>query len=128
MSKAISLTWEQEERAKLDQARQTWEQEERAKLEQARQTWEQERRAKLDQELANLTKQLEEEAKAQLARTQAETLWRTLRDNLRSLLDERFGPLPADLVQRIEATGDPERLRACLRQVVQITELREFQI
>jgi hypothetical protein len=50
------------------------------------------------------------------------------RDNLRLLLEERFSPLPEELVARIEATEDPERLRNALRQVVHIRSLSELEL
>jgi hypothetical protein len=52
----------------------------------------------------------------------------TAREILRLQLEDRFGLLPADLVQRIERTDDLERLRAALRQVVHITALSELEI
>jgi len=50
------------------------------------------------------------------------------RENLRLLLEERFGPLPEELLQRIERTTDVERLRAALRQVLHVTALSELEI
>jgi hypothetical protein len=51
-----------------------------------------------------------------------------LREDLQILLEERFGPLPEELVARIRRTDDLSRLRACLRQVVHITGPSELEI
>jgi hypothetical protein len=50
------------------------------------------------------------------------------RESLRLLLEERFGVLPTEVVARIEATTEPERLRAALRQVVHLGSLAEFEL
>jgi hypothetical protein len=50
------------------------------------------------------------------------------RESLRLLLEERFGVLPTEVVARIEATTDRERLRAALRQVVHLGSLAEFEL
>jgi hypothetical protein len=50
------------------------------------------------------------------------------RETLRVQLEERFGPLPDDLIQRIQALKDPEQLKACLRQVVHIRSLEELHL
>jgi hypothetical protein len=52
----------------------------------------------------------------------------TYRESLRLLLEERFGPLPAEVVARIEATTEPERLREALRQVVHLRSLAELDL
>jgi hypothetical protein len=52
----------------------------------------------------------------------------TRREDLRLLLEERFGPLPEALIQRIEAMDDLERLRAALRQVVHLNSLSELEL
>jgi hypothetical protein len=41
-------------------------------------------------------------------------------EDLLALLEERFGSVPADVVARVRATTDPDRLRAALRQVLRI--------
>jgi hypothetical protein len=51
---------------------------------------------------------------------------RSLRDALRALLVERFGPVPEPLVQRIEASEDMERLKDCIRQVLRIKSADEL--
>ena len=50
------------------------------------------------------------------------------RETLRDLLEERFGPLPEAVAQRVEAITDFDRLRALLRQVVHIQALDELQL
>ena len=44
------------------------------------------------------------------------------------LLEERFGPLPAGLVDRIEATSDLESLNKALRQVVHVQRPEEVSL
>ena len=48
------------------------------------------------------------------------------RENLRVVLEERLGPLPITLFQRIEQTEDIDRLKAGVRQAVRITKLDEL--
>jgi len=48
------------------------------------------------------------------------------RESLRILLEERFGPLPETLTQRLEATDDLEHLRNAFRQAVRIPSLSEL--
>ena len=55
-----------------------------------------------------------------LAQGEALGLLRARREDLRALLEERFGPLPEALVERIEATEDLERLRGAVRQIMHI--------
>ena len=50
------------------------------------------------------------------------------RQNLLLLLEERFGPLPAALVQQIEGNDDLERLRAGLKRVLHVAALDEFRL
>jgi hypothetical protein len=51
--------------------------------------------------------------------------WRT---SLSDLLQDRFGPLPEGLRQRIDAVTDLERLRAIHRQALRIASLEDLQI
>jgi hypothetical protein len=51
---------------------------------------------------------------------------RARRDSLRILLEQRFGPLPENVVRRIEQTEDVERLKASFQQVFQMTTLDEL--
>jgi hypothetical protein len=53
---------------------------------------------------------------------------RTQREDLRIVLEERFGPLPVALVQQIEASDDCQRLEAVLRQVVHLQRLDDLQL
>ncbi len=52
----------------------------------------------------------------------------TARDILRAILEDRFGALPAEIVQRIEATEDLARLKACSRQAPNLKSLDELQL
>jgi hypothetical protein len=51
---------------------------------------------------------------------------RAKREALRDLLEERFGPLPEEVAQRIEAITDLDRLRSLLRQAVHVQSLDEL--
>jgi hypothetical protein len=53
---------------------------------------------------------------------------RTQRENLRLLLEHRFGPLPPALVQRLETSTDLERLRAAFRQALNLPRLEDLQL
>jgi hypothetical protein len=53
---------------------------------------------------------------------------RAWRESLRTYLEGRFGTLPEEVVQRIQATEDLDRLRACMRQVAQLTSLDQLQL
>ena len=53
---------------------------------------------------------------------------RARREDLRALLEERFGPLPQGLAERIEATDDLERLRGALRQVLHVQSPDELDL
>ena len=50
----------------------------------------------------------------------------TRREDLRALLENRFGPLPEGVTRRIEQTEDVERLKACFLQVLQMKSLDEL--
>lgn len=52
----------------------------------------------------------------------------TSRQILRTLLEDRFGPPSAELVQRIEGTDDLGRLQAAIRQVGRLEKLEDFQL
>jgi predicted transposase YdaD len=62
------------------------------------------------------------------ARGEARGRMEMLRENLRLLLEERFGPVPAALAEQIAAIEDPERLRAALRQVVHLASLEDLRL
>jgi hypothetical protein len=51
-----------------------------------------------------------------------------LQSILEDQLKERFGPLPAEWVQRIHALQDPDKLKAALIQVVHISRLDELEL
>jgi hypothetical protein len=53
---------------------------------------------------------------------------RARRDDLRALLEERFGPLPETVVQRIDAATDADRLRLAIRKVLRIESLDDLSI
>jgi len=53
---------------------------------------------------------------------------RARREDLRALLEERFGPLSEALAERIEATDDMERLREAMRQVIRIQSPEELEL
>ena len=50
----------------------------------------------------------------------------TRREDLRALLTKRFGPLPEDLIQRIEGTSDLVRLQAAVEQVLDLKSLADL--
>jgi hypothetical protein len=52
----------------------------------------------------------------------------TRRDDLRILLEDRFGSLPEGVLQRINQSDDGERLKTCLRLVRQMKSLDELQL
>jgi hypothetical protein len=53
---------------------------------------------------------------------------RTRREDLRILLEEKFGALPEEWVRRIEAAQDLERLKSAVRQVLHIRQLAELDL
>jgi hypothetical protein len=53
---------------------------------------------------------------------------RTRKEDLRMLLEERFGTLPEEWAQRIEATQDLERLKNAVRQVLHIQGLTDLEL
>jgi hypothetical protein len=50
------------------------------------------------------------------------------RDDLVALLEKRFGPLPKELLQRIQAQADAALLKAALQQVLDIDSLDELRL
>jgi hypothetical protein len=48
------------------------------------------------------------------------------RQGLRQLLEDRFGSIPEDLIQKIEACEDAERLLAAMRQVLRVQSPEEI--
>jgi hypothetical protein len=63
-----------------------------------------------------------------MAQGEAKGALGTRRDDLRILLEERFGPLPEAVVQRINAIDDLTRLQAALRQVLHLQRLDDLQL
>ena len=72
-----------------------------------------------------------------MQQVQGKTLWdraeragalRSRREILRIQLEDKFGPIPEALVQKIDAVTDPDQLTAALRQVVRINTLSELQL
>jgi hypothetical protein len=53
---------------------------------------------------------------------------RARQEDLRVLLEERFGPLPEALQQQIDAIDDSERLRNALRQVLHLKSLSDLRL
>ncbi len=53
---------------------------------------------------------------------------RARREDLQLLLEERFGPLPEGLAQRIEAINDLNQLRTLFRQALRVTSLAELEL
>lgn len=51
-----------------------------------------------------------------------------LHEILRQQLEEKFGPLAEDVVRRIEAIQEADRLREALRQVVHVTSLTQLHL
>ena len=60
------------------------------------------------------------------ARGEAIGVLKTSRRILERVLVQRFGPLPATILQRIEAADDPERLQACIEQVSALQSLEDL--
>ncbi|MBV9124246.1 MAG: Rpn family recombination-promoting nuclease/putative transposase [Planctomycetes bacterium] len=58
----------------------------------------------------------------------AEGALRTCKDNLKALLEARFGTLSETMVQRIEAATDLERLKAGIPQVLRMVAPEELQL
>ena len=47
---------------------------------------------------------------------------------LRELLEDRFAPLPEELIERINASTDLERLQAAFRQALRLKNLAELRL
>jgi hypothetical protein len=59
---------------------------------------------------------------------QAEARLEAHRDSLKLFLEARFGELPADLVKRIDALADANRLEQLLLAAVRVKRLDEFPV
>jgi hypothetical protein len=90
--------------------------------------WEQALKEWNMQESKQVLKWLSEGEARGEARGEVRGALRTRREDLRTLLEDRFGTLPAELLQRIEAMDDGERLRSALRQVVKLQSPEELQL
>lgn len=62
------------------------------------------------------------------ARVTEQVTLRIARENLQALLEERFGPLPKELLQRIECCEDGGRLRSAFRQGLRLDKLDDLQL
>lgn len=70
-----------------------------------------------------------EEGKAEgLEKGRAEGVLQASRTLLRGLLEERFGALPADLIQQIATLTDVGRLQAAARRMVHVQKLEDFSL
>lgn len=63
-------------------------------------------------------------------RTEGETLGvlKARREDLRLLLEEKFGPLPETLLEQIESIQNPEQLRDAIRQANRIQNLTDLKL
>jgi hypothetical protein len=59
---------------------------------------------------------------------QAEATLKATRKAVKMVLEERFGPVPPDLVQRIEATNDLAKVDQLLRAAAHITRVEELPV
>jgi hypothetical protein len=93
------------------------------------QLWEAARDSQRDatrrEEMRNMSETIEQTWEQEML---AEGKLREDRAILRELLEDRFGPLPEILAQRIEQAHDSERLRQCIRQVSRIQELADLNL
>jgi hypothetical protein len=53
---------------------------------------------------------------------------RSARDNLRAVLEERFGELPPEVIERIEARPEPDQLALLLRRALDVAALDELNL
>ena len=58
----------------------------------------------------------------------AEGQLETRRDDLVALLESRFGSLPEELIQRIRAEDDAERLHRAFQQALKLQSLADLQL
>jgi hypothetical protein len=63
-----------------------------------------------------------------LTRGRAEGELRARREDVRLVLEKRFGPLPEALAQRLEAANDPERLKTFLVEALGVSSLEELNL
>jgi predicted transposase YdaD len=84
--------------------------------------------AKRKREIEAMAKTIEKTWEQELlaegeARGEARGLVRGRREDLRLVLQQRFGPLAPTVLQRIEAIDDPERLKSCFQQALDAATL-----
>jgi hypothetical protein len=92
-------------------------------------TWEQEMLARVDREVARrVDREVARRVDREVAREVAIAEIRARRDDLRLLLEDRFGELPGELIRRIEQTDDVERLRNGIRRVSRMSDLSDLQL
>jgi hypothetical protein len=70
----------------------------------------------------------EQSEERRVAATALRTELQTRREDLRDLLEERFGAVPDDVLRRIEACDDPARLKAAYRQALRIQSPADMQL
>jgi Putative transposase, YhgA-like len=63
-----------------------------------------------------------------LARGEARGLLRARREDLQLLLEDRFGPLPDEVLERIEDIDDLQHLRDAILQVRRVTALKDLDL
>ncbi len=63
-----------------------------------------------------------------MAKGRQEGALQNSRQILRALLEDHFGPLPEELIQRIESTDDLARLQAAIRQAARLELFEDFQL
>jgi hypothetical protein len=73
-------------------------------------------------------KSWDEEMAERIEQKGREAALRASRDILRGVLEERFGPLPAPVVERIENCADLDRLKAEVRRAVRLKSPDEFSL
>jgi len=52
----------------------------------------------------------------------------TRRADVRELLEDRFGPLPATVLEKLQAIADPDKLHATFRQALRLRSLQDLQL
>jgi hypothetical protein len=67
-------------------------------------------------------------AESLIAEGEAKGELRVARDFLREVLETRFGPLPQEVVRRIDGIADVQRLRDAHRRAVSVPRLDDFQL
>jgi hypothetical protein len=68
------------------------------------------------------------EQSQQVLEWQAQRELRVRREDLRTLLQHRFGPIPEPLQQRIEATNNPQQLQKAFGEALNVQRLDDLQL